>query len=281
MNKLLIIDGHNLLFQMFFGMPSSILNKDGKAIHGTLGFVGGLVNIIKMVKPSHMIVVFDGDKGNERVAINADYKANRIDYSNVPEEENPFIQLPDIFRALDYMKIKYMETDGFEADDVTASYAIKYNSSLPVVISSFDSDFFQLLNDNIQVLRYRGKNTILFDTYRFYEKYGIEPCYFADYKALVGDNADNIRGIEKIGPKTAMKLINEHGGIFSIIEKISSMESSAVQSSLQRNTQKLLQNMQLIKLDDKAPLPYTLEDLQYDETGLLKTVEILKGIGIK
>lgn len=281
MNKLLIIDGHNLLFQMFFGMPSSILNKDGKAIHGTLGFVGGLVNIIKMVKPSHMIVVFDGDKGNERVAINADYKANRIDYSNVPEEENPFIQLPDIFRALYYMKIKYMETDGFEADDVTASYAIKYNSSLPVVISSFDSDFFQLLNDNIQVLRYRGKNTILFDTYRFYEKYGIEPCYFADYKALVGDNADNIRGIEKIGPKTAMKLINEHGGIFSIIEKISSMESSAVQSSLQRNTQKLLQNMQLIKLDDKAPLPYALEELQYDETGLLKTVEILKGIGIK
>lgn len=281
MAKLLIIDGHNLLFQMFFGMPSRILNKDGKAIHGTLGFVGGLVNIIKMVEPTHMIVIFDRDQGNERVAINSDYKANRIDYSAVSEEDNPFTQLPDIFHALDDMRIKYAEINGFEADDVAASYAIRYHSRLPIVISSYDSDFFQLLNDNIQVLRYKGKNTILFDTGRFYEKYGIDPRYFADYKALVGDSADNIKGIEKIGPKTAMKLINEHGSISGILEKINSMEYSAVQTSLQKNAERLLQNLQLIKLDDKAPLPYYLEELQYDGASLSKTIEILKRIGLK
>jgi 5'-3' exonuclease len=281
MAKLLIIDGHNLLFQMFFGMPSRILNKDGKAIHGTLGFVGGLVNIIKMVEPTHMIVIFDRDKGNERIAINSDYKANRIDYSAVSEENNPFTQLPDIFRALEDMKIKYAEINGFEADDVAASYAIGYHSRLPIIISSYDSDFFQLLNDNIRVLRYKGKNTIIFDTGLFYEKYGIDPCYFADYKALVGDHADNIKGIEKIGPKTAMKLINEHGGVSCILDRISSMECSAVQTSLQKNAERLLQNLQLIKLDGKAPLPYPLEELQYDGTGLSKTIEILKRIGLK
>ena len=59
MKRLLIIDGHNLLFQMFFGMPSRIINKDGKAIHGTLGFVGALLKIIKMVNPTHVAVLFD------------------------------------------------------------------------------------------------------------------------------------------------------------------------------------------------------------------------------
>ena len=93
MGNLLIVDGHNLLFQMFFGMPSRIVNEDGKAIHGVMGFVGAFIKIIKMTKATHIIVVFDGEHENERAELSPDYKANRIDYSDIPEDENPFHSL--------------------------------------------------------------------------------------------------------------------------------------------------------------------------------------------
>lgn len=83
MKKLLLVDGSNLLFQMFFGMPSRIVNDAGKPIHGTLGFVGALLKIMRMVAPTHAAVLFDGEHGTERNIISADYKANRQDLSAV------------------------------------------------------------------------------------------------------------------------------------------------------------------------------------------------------
>ena len=96
MDKLLLIDGSNLFFQMFFGMPARIVNHQGKAIQGTLGFVGAMLKIVRMVEPTHMLVIFDGEHENPRCEIDSDYKANRPDYSTVSEEDNPFSQLPDV-----------------------------------------------------------------------------------------------------------------------------------------------------------------------------------------
>ena len=107
MKRLLIIDGHNLLFQMFYGMPSRIINARGEAIHGVLGFVGAVFKIIKMVSPSDIVVLFDGEHENSRSQINSEYKKNRIDYTDIPEADNPFSQLKYISEALNYMGIKY------------------------------------------------------------------------------------------------------------------------------------------------------------------------------
>lgn len=159
MKKLLIVDGSNLLFQMFYGMPSRIVNKDGKAIQGTLGFVGALIKIIKMVEPTHCVVLFDGEHPNERTNLLSDYKANRIDYSKVQEENNPYSQIDDVYKALSFMGIQHKEVTEFETDDVVSSYVHKYGDKMQIVISSFDSDFFQLINDNVSVLRYRGEKS--------------------------------------------------------------------------------------------------------------------------
>lgn len=142
MDKLLLVDGSNLLFQMFYGMPARIVGKSGKLIHGTLGFVGALLKILKMTEPTHLIVLFDGECENERKAIDGDYKANRPDYSDMAEEETPFCQLPDIYAALDYLKIAHTETRTCETDDVIAAYALQNRANMQVVVSSFDSDFF-------------------------------------------------------------------------------------------------------------------------------------------
>ena len=99
MKKLLIVDGMNLLFQMFYGMPSRIVNREGRAIQGTLGFVGALLKIIRMVSPTHAAVLFDGECENGRKELDSDYKANRPDYGTLSQDENPFSQLNDVYRA--------------------------------------------------------------------------------------------------------------------------------------------------------------------------------------
>ena len=192
MERILIVDGSNLLFQMFYGMPARIVNDRGKAIQGTLGFVGALLKIIRRTKPTHIAVVFDGEHENERSAFDPDYKANRVDYSKVTEEENPFSQLADIYAALDYLNIRHAETTDCEADDVVAGYVHTYGNSAEIAISSLDSDFFQLITDKVSVLRYRGDKTVILTTEHITEKFGITPAQYADFKSLVGDAADNI-----------------------------------------------------------------------------------------
>ena len=86
MKRLLIVDGHNLLFQMFFGMPSRIIGASGKAIQGVIGFIGAINRLSSIYNPTHLCVIFDGERENPRKNILEEYKANRPDYSEVPED---------------------------------------------------------------------------------------------------------------------------------------------------------------------------------------------------
>ncbi len=279
-NKILIVDGHNLLFQMFFGMPSRIINKDGKAIQGTLGFVGALLKIIRMLNPTHTVVVFDGESQNPRKTLDTDYKANRVDYSTVPDGENPFSQLIDIYKALDFLKISHFETTLCETDDVIAAYALKYGGDNEIFISSFDSDFFQLINENVKVLRYRGDNSVIYDINLFFEKFNIMPNQYADFKSLTGDTADNIKGADKIGPKTAAALLNRFGDLDGIILNTNEIEKPSVKRSIIENTERIKKNLCLIKLTDCAELPLGLDELLYTYNGET-TTEVLTEIGLK
>lgn len=277
--KLLIIDGSNLLFQMFFGMPSRIINKEGKAIQGTLGFVGALLKIIRRTDPTHIIAIFDGEHENDRSKIDKNYKTNRIDYSQVAEEENPFSQLPDIYAALDSLGIVYMETTECETDDVVAGYALTYGSDMKVIISSFDSDFFQLITDNVSVLRYRSDKTYICNCEYIIGKFSINPSQYADFKSLVGDMADNIRGAEKVGPKTAAQLLIEFGTLENILATAEQIKKPSIRESIIRNSERLRLNYKLIKLENME-LPFSITELVYNYDGIT-TNEVLVKIGLK
>lgn len=280
MDKLLIIDGSNLLFQMFFGMPARIVNSEGKAIQGTLGFVGALLKITRKVEPTHILVVFDGEHENSRCEIDADYKANRIDYSMVSEEENPFSQLPDIYNALDYLGISYIETTNCEADDMITSYALSFCDDTYIVISSFDSDFFQLISERISILRYRGEKTMICSSQYIIDKYGIYPNQYAYFKSLVGDTADNIKGVERIGIKTAASLLRTFGTLENIICNAGNIDKPSIKKSIVENADRIRKNYELIRLENNQPLPYDKCDLEFMNTSKT-TTEVLKGIGIK
>lgn len=278
MNRLLIVDGHNLLFQMFFGMPSRIIGAKGCAIQGVVGFVGAINKLIRLYNPSHLAVIFDGERENPRKNILKEYKANRTDYSVVPDEENPFTQLPLVYEALDYMKIAHTETTDCETDDVIAAYALRYGEESEVFISSFDSDYFQLINEHVQVIRYRGESSVLCDKEYIERKYGVTPSFYLDFKCLVGDTSDNIPGIRGVGPKTAAKLINDLGGIEEIKARSKEITSDKIRAEIDRSHEVLDRNLALIRLSGCASLPFTLGETQLC-TDIPRTMDVIHGIG--
>ena len=275
MNTLLIVDGSNLLFQMFYGMPTRILNSNGVAIHGTLGFIGALLKMIRQYSPSHIIVIFDGECENARCELSPDYKANRPDFDQLPEEDIPFSQLPHIFSCLDTLGVQYYETRSCEADDIIAAYALKYGKAEKVIISSQDSDFFQLITENVSVLRYRGKSSVMCTSEYIKEKLGIFPFQYADYKSLVGDKADNIKGAEGIGPKTAALLLNEFNSLEGILDNVEAIKKEHIRNSIKANKERLRLNYKLIKLALSVDIPFSYDDLSF-EYNKQTTNEILK-----
>ena len=280
MEQILLVDGSNLLFQMFFGMPARIVNEDGRAIQGTLGFVGALLKMVRMVHPTHIAVLFDGEHENERRTVDETYKANRPDYGKMPEEDTPFSQLPDIYDALDFLRIPHRETETCEADDWIAGYARQYGGENEIVIASMDSDFFQLISDSVCVLRYRGAGSTVCDRAYLREKFGIEPEQYAAFKSLVGDTADNIPGVPKIGAKTAAELLGQFGTLENIVKDINKIRKPSVRAALQENGVRLAKNYQLIRLAGVDRLPFTKEDMVWSDEGLT-TMQVLRGTGLR
>lgn len=277
---ILLVDGSNLLFQMFYGMPARIVGRQGKPIQGTLGFLGALLKTVRKLEPTHLAVLFDGETYNPRGELDENYKANREDYSQMPEEDTPFSQLPDVYAALDYLEICHRETEECETDDWMASYALGMGKSCKMTLMSQDSDFFQLITDKVSVLRYRGDNSVVCDCAYIRERLGIEPCQYADFKSLTGDSSDNIRGADKVGPKTAAALMQQFGSLDSLLGNIESISKPSVRESIRANAQRLLLNQRLIRLEQKYPVPFSLEQMAYTYDGQTST-QVLTAIGIK
>lgn len=282
MEKIMLVDGHNLLFQMFLGMPSRIIGRDGTSIHGVVGFVGALLKTIRSLEITKVIVIFDGENGSDKGLLDSGYKANRTDYTDAPDEINPFSQLPYIKRALDFMGIKHFETDeGYETDDIISAYCKKYPDTADIFIFSHDSDYFQLVNERISVFKYRGKKSELIGEKEVFDKFGVMPNQMIDFKALVGDRADNIRGVPKIGLKTAQRLLNEYGCLKNIINELANIKPTHIQAALRENMELLERNTKIIGLTGTACLPLRFEDVAVIcNTHDFKTMDILKGIEI-
>lgn len=279
MDRLLLVDGHNLLFQMFYGMPARILSADGRPMQAVLGFVGALNKMMGMLEPSHVLVLFDREQPNQRSQLLPEYKANRPDYGALPDEDNPFAQLPDLYRALDHMGIRHAEVADFEADDGIAACCLRWGRDMEIFVSSFDSDLFQLITDQVRILRYRGRASAIWDCALFAQRFGIPPEYYADFKALVGDHSDNIRGITGIGPKTAARLIGQLGGLDDLFAHLELVENRRIREKLREDQALALRNRELIRLDGRAPLPFSPEQLRHSPRRE-KTMEILRQIGL-
>ncbi len=269
---LVIIDGNNLIFRMFYGIPNNIKNKNGEEIKAVVGFTGSLLKLIKLFNSERIIIVFDGEEGsNKRKELLSDYKADRIAFDEVNNDEiNPFCQLGKIKKVLDYIGITYIEKENEEAGDVIASICNQNKNDEKTIVST-DKDFFQLINDTTKVYYPRGKLRVLYDLEKFKERYDILPIQFIYYKALVGDPSDNIKGIKGIGKKTAVKILKEGS-----IEKYTA-SNEKTSKLIDVETIKLYRKV--IKLNSNINLQYKIVNLN-EKILNMKTMEILNNAGV-
>lgn len=279
MDILLLVDGSNLLFQMFYGMPNRIDGPDGRPIQGTVGFLGALLKIIRMVGPTHVGVFFDGECENPRKEMDEDYKANRPDWSQVPEEALPFSQLPDIYAALDHLGICHAETECCETDDWMAAY-VRQTRGMKTVLSSFDSDYFQLLSEDVSVLRYRGKETQLWTPRTLREKLGVSPENYAWFKAMTGDHSDNVPGIPSVGPKTAALLTERFSSMEDMLKNPGAIPKPSIRKAVEENRDRLTKSYALIRLEGNEKLPFPPETLRWEYKGQTST-QTLQAIGLR
>jgi len=260
--RLLLIDGHNLLFRMFYGMPDNFYSPEGVKYNALYGFVCAIEKVLRMVQPSHVFVSFDSPDCGDRRELDEAYKANRPDYSEMAPEECPFTQLPAIYAAMERMNVPFAEIHGCEADDVLASYAMRYAGDYEIIIMSTDRDYWQLVSDQVSILNYHGFDSTLVTPPTVRQKYGVEPAQFADWKCLVGDKSDNIVGVPGVGPKNAAALLAKFGSLESLMEHTGEIERPAIRRAVEEARERLLLNRRLIQLDGNAPLPYPADELR-------------------
>jgi len=212
--RLVLIDGHSLVYRAFFALPS-LTDREGNIVNAAYGFTSMLLLALQE-HPDYVLASFDLGGRTFRHEELAQYKATR---RPTPPELSPQFPLTrDIVRAFG---IPIYEIQGVEADDVIGTLAKQAREQgLHSTIVTGDLDALQLVNDDVFVLTSkRGvSETILYTPDRVRERYGLEPIQTVDLKGLVGDVSDNIPGIRGIGEKTAIKLIQEFGSVESLVE---------------------------------------------------------------
>ena len=210
-NRLILIDGSAYIFRAYYGLPP-MNRSDGTPINAVFGFTNMLVKLIEDYREDKMIVVFDAARENFRNKIFKDYKANRGD---TPEDLIPQFEI--IRECVDAFNIPQIEIEGFEADDIIASYCIlAEKQKIESIIISSDKDLMQLVNKNVTMLDPMKNKSIGIE--QVIEKFGLPPEKVIQIQALTGDKVDNIPGAPGIGPKTALQLIEEFGDVKSLIK---------------------------------------------------------------
>jgi len=266
----LLVDGHNLLYASFFGMPDRIKTPDGRAVHGVYGFVACLLRMIRLFVPEVVAVCFDAEQATFRHKLFAEYKANRA----LPTDEaNPFTQYADIIHALEFLEIPFIEEGGFEADDLIGSLALRLADSMHIYVFSMDQDMLQLVNGNISVYsRSRGKGRI-YDGREVVKKYGVSPIQFVDYRVLVGDPSDNIAGVPGIGPKTAVSLLHRFGSLRGIYEN-TQLLSPRISSALLEHYDEAMNNLNLLTIRTDVYLDVSVDDLYLNDKNKILSMNV-------
>lgn len=253
---------------MFYGLPAPVYSKSGKSIHATIGFVSFVLKQVRLLGAEGVCVVFDSDTSAERHEILPEYKANRPDWNEKEESEIPFSEEENIVKCLRYLGIEPVYSVGMEADDVIATVAKRYSSERDVIISSFDSDFFQLIDDHVSVLRYRGKASVLWDKAYFREKYGFSPEHYALWKSVVGDKSDNIPGVPGIGEKRGSVLMREYAGTGALKGECL---TERLRKSLSDNMETVERNLKLIRLSERMEVTFSDPEFAFDHEKMALT----------
>ena len=252
--KIFLIDGSSYLYRAFHAMPP-LTTSTGLPTGAVKGVTNMLRNLRNENPNSHYLAIFDAKGKNFRHSIYKDYKANRPPMP--PELREQLAPLKSICNA---MGMPVVEIPDVEADDVIATLAVMgAQRGIPMIISSLDKDLMQLVEDPL-VKMVNTMNNKVYDVAGVQEKFGVHPDQIVDYLALVGDTSDNIPGVPKVGPKTAVKWLNEFKDLEGITQNAENFPG-VVGQNLRDSIQDLDRNVELVTLKKDVDLSVSLDEL--------------------
>lgn len=258
MGKWLLVDGFNLAYRCFHALPE-LTRADGFPTGALHGWVKSLWKLIDLEQPTATLVFFDLGESAERVALHAEYKAQRA-----PMPDALRRQIDPIKALTRVMGLAGIEQQGVESDDLLAAEAVRQAAAGDdVVIVSSDKDFAQIVGDRIRImLPPPSANPKLgwrrLDAAGVEEKFGVPPARIADYLALVGDSSDNIPGISGVGPKTAARWLADRGSLEGVIAHAAELSPERFREVVAREADRLRLNLRLTTLNLALP-PVTPE----------------------
>ncbi len=256
--RCLLFDGHGLLYRAFFALPV-MTARDGRHTHALLGFVRMLQQLLRCWSPTHAAVAFDAGLPDKRMRLLESYKAQRPPMPATLRE-----QIDYVLEYLCAAAIPVVSVAGEEADDVIASLIERLPSddAPEILIVSSDKDLFQLTSSRVALISPTGKPSRT-DAAEVLRKTGVEPSQIVDWLALIGDSADNIPGVPGIGPKTAARLLQEHGKLETLWQHLDTIRPESIQSALRENRELVTRNVELMTLRrDLAVEPRSWQDLE-------------------
>ena len=255
-----LIDGSAFIFRAFHALPPLTRKSDGLPIGAVAGFCNMIFKMVEDNKgpdaPTHVAVIFDYSGKSFRNDMYDQYKANRP-----PAPEDLVPQFPLTREATRAFNIPSIEIEGYEADDIIATYARQAREAGGrVTIISSDKDLMQLVGGGVEMLDAMKNRRI--DAEGVHEKFGVGPERVIDVQALAGDSVDNVPGAPGIGIKTAALLINEYGDLESLLDRAEEIKQPKRRQTLIDNRAQIELSKKLVTLDDQTPLEVGLDDLE-------------------
>ncbi len=270
MKKILVIDGNSIINRAFYGIRL-LTTKSGKYTNAIYGMVNMISKQLEALKPDYALAAFDIKHPTFRHEMYPEYKAGR--HATPPELLSQFDDAKEI---LNLMGIRTMVLPGWEADDIQGTVAklCHTGDELESYVFSGDRDLLQLIDPKVTVILATNKDTLVMRRNEFFEKYGIEPEFFVDMKALMGDSSDNIPGVAGVGEKTAATLIQNFSTLEGIYENIDDKRiSRGVREKLIASRESAFLSRTLARIDTSAPIGISLDDIKYsgfDKEGLYR-----------
>ncbi|NBJ91604.1 DNA polymerase I [Parablautia muri] len=259
MEKLVLIDGHSILNRAFYGVPD-LTNSAGLHTNAIYGFLNILLKILEEEKPDYLTVAFDVKAPTFRHELYNEYKGTR---KPMPQELRE--QVPVLKETLAAMGVKMMEKAGLEADDILGTIAKRaQKEGMEVSLVSGDRDLLQVATDVIKVRipKTKGGKTEIEDYYAadVEAKYQVNPTAFIELKALMGDTADNIPGVPKVGEKTATELMVQFGSLENLYAHVDEVGKKSVRESLITNKELAYLSKTLATINVDSPFDFSFEE---------------------
>ncbi|MGD8487823.1 MAG: DNA polymerase I [Anaerolineae bacterium] len=271
--KLVLIDGHALVYRAYFALPPSMATSKGELTNAVFGFASMLLNVLRDEKPDYLAVAFDVGRTFRHDDYDQ-YKANRAEMPN--DLEVQFGRIDELLAAFD---IPTYTAAGYEADDVLAALADQAAAQgVDTLIVTGDTDTFQLVSPQVQVMAPKRSfsDTMIYDEQAIRDRYGLDPKQLIDYKALVGDTSDNIPGVRGVGKKTATKLLKQYGSIEAIYEHLDDVSSSRFRNALEKGRDEAALSKHLVTIVHDVPVDLDLEACRLGEIDRERVAELFR-----